>query len=48
MAHAVRPDRHDPGRVSFLCAFLLGCSLLLVAGMVFGIAGPLTAPARNR
>jgi hypothetical protein len=34
--------------VTFLSALLLACSLLLLAGMVFGVAGPLAAPARNR
>ena len=47
-AHAVRPGRRDPGGVSFLGALLLVWSLLLVAAMVFGVAGPLAAPARKR
>ena len=36
------------GRVSLLSALLLVSSLLLVAGMIFGVAGPLAAPARDR
>jgi len=33
--------------MSFLSAILLVWSLLLVAAMVFGVAGPLAAPARK-
>jgi hypothetical protein len=47
-AHAARSNRCDSGGVSFLSALLLVWSLLLVAGMVFGVAGPLAAPARKR
>lgn len=36
------------GRVSLLSALLLLTSLVLLAGMVFGLAGPLAAPARDR
>ncbi len=36
------------GAMSFLSAILLVWSLLLVGAMVFGVAGPLTAPARKR
>jgi hypothetical protein len=34
--------------VSFLCALLLGWSLLLVAGMIVGVVGPLAASSRKR
>jgi hypothetical protein len=34
--------------VSFISTLLLVWSLLLVAGMVAVLAGPLAAPARNR
>ena len=47
-AHAVRSSDRHPGRVSLLSALLLLASLLLVAGMVVGLAGPLAAPARDR
>ena len=47
-AHAVPVDRRDPGGVSFLGALLLVSSLLLVAGMIVGVVGPLAAPVRNR
>jgi hypothetical protein len=47
-AHAVRGQSGHPAPVSLLSALLLVSSLLLVAVMVFGIAGPLAAPARNR
>ncbi len=47
-AHAVQADRGDPAPVSFLAALLLVLSLVLVAAMVFGVAGPLTAAARDR
>jgi hypothetical protein len=36
------------GRVSLLSTILLVSSLLLVGAMVFGVAGPLAAPARKR
>ena len=47
-AHAVSTDRCDPGAVSLLNVLLLVTSLLLLAAMVFGVAGPLAAPARKR
>ena len=47
-AHAVRRNGGDPGAVSLLSTLLLVISLLLVAAMVVGVAGPLAAPARNR
>ena len=47
-AHATCCDRCDPGRVNLLSALLLAWSLVLVAGMVFGVVGPLAAPARDR
>ena len=47
-AHAVGGIGGDPGPVSLLSTLLLVFSLLLVAAMVFVVAGPLAAPARNR
>lgn len=47
-AHAADGRCVDPGCVSFMSALLLVWSLVLLAGMVFGVAGPLAAPVRNR
>jgi hypothetical protein len=43
-----RPAVATLGRVSLLSTLLLVASLLLVAGMVAGLVGPLAAPARDR
>jgi len=47
-AHADQWSRRHPGAVTLLSTLLLVWSLLLVAAMVAGVAGPLAAPARNR